>query len=262
MKSNFSEEIKTMTKNLSFNYSAIIKSESVQEIEYSYQENLKIKSASLIKLFIMAYIFDQVFHKKINLCDSINTTDESVVEGGIYPLLSDDKKSLIDLVVLMITISDNTATNALIHFFGLNEINNYIKKNGYDNTRLNRKMMDFEAIEIGLDNFTSAIDIYKLLKKVFNRQVFNNALCHLFYEILRKQQDKRMAGYLLNDSVNFAHKTGDLERINHDVGLFMDHQTFIILLTWDSDNFVDARQWISMITATIYKKIRGVNDDY
>lgn len=66
------------------------------------------------------------------------------VDGaGIISSWSDGTEiSLYDLLKLMITESDNNATNIIIDRFDMDEINNFIQQRGYKDTKLSRKMMD------------------------------------------------------------------------------------------------------------------------
>ncbi|WP_255222755.1 serine hydrolase, partial [Shouchella clausii] len=62
-------------------------------------------------------------------------------------------------MTLMIIVSDNTATNLIIELLGIEKINQLFKDLGFNNTSLNRKMMDFEALKNGIDNTTTARDM-------------------------------------------------------------------------------------------------------
>lgn len=255
MTSNIHKKIEAFNKNLDFKYSAIIQS---PKINFEYNKNVKVRSASLIKLFIMAYLFDQASKEEIILDQLIEEkNDVNIVDGGIYSLLT-SVNSIQDLIIYMITVSDNMATNILIEYCGMNNINKFIKKNNFNNTQLNRKMMAIDKIEKGIDNYTSASDIYNLLKCVYMHNIFNENLCSLFLKILEHQQDKRMAGYYLTDEVKFAHKTADMNQINHNVGIFVEYKTFVILMTWDCKNNFNSRKWMSEIAATLEKFIQEV----
>lgn len=63
------------------------------------------------------------------------------------------------LLELMITKSDNTATNIIIDMIGVEAVNRYLVMNGYKDTQLKRKMMDMTAIREGCENYTSASDL-------------------------------------------------------------------------------------------------------
>ena len=76
--------------------------------------------------------------------------------------------TLRDCATLMIILSDNTATNLLIDYLGIEKINNEIRRLGMQKTALQRKMMDAEAKARGLDNFTSAQDVHVILAAILD----------------------------------------------------------------------------------------------
>ena len=91
-------------------------------------------SASVIKVFLMEYIYEEIA--------AGNLTEDDAVSGS----------SLKNLVATMIQNSDNNATNTLLDHFGMDTINAYIKKAGYSDTEFQRKMLDFDARNNGKEN--------------------------------------------------------------------------------------------------------------
>lgn len=61
----------------------------------------------------------------------------------------------------MIIQSDNSATNILIDKLGMASVNRMIKKLDCPDMVLQRKMMDFEAVKQGRQNYTSVTDMPK-----------------------------------------------------------------------------------------------------
>ena len=120
-------------------------------------------AASLIKLPILYELFN---NSKYNLDEKIEITLKDKVGGfGIIQYLHNNVKlSLRDLAILMIILSDNTATNILIDICGMDNINFTLKKLGLKDTKLRRKMMDLKSKNMGLDNYTSPYDMIKLLE--------------------------------------------------------------------------------------------------
>ena len=71
-----------------------------------------------------------------------------------------------DLATLMITVSDNVATNLIIDRLGMDTIQGWIDKAGLGETRIERRMMDRAAMAAGRGNWTSAADMEAILSAI------------------------------------------------------------------------------------------------
>jgi beta-lactamase class A len=186
-------------------------------------ENIVFPSASIIKLFILGALDKDDYNKPITLIK-----DDKVSGCGVLKVMNDGIVLKIrDIAYLMITLSDNTATNMLISYIGMDKINEYINKNRYKGTILGRKMMDTKAREAGRDNFTTPRDVYGILQLLFED---NTAT-----DMLKNQASiNKLPLYIVNE-VEIAHKTGELLYIEHDVGrmYFKNEYVDIIVLTKD-----------------------------
>lgn len=192
--------------------------------------NEKLQSASLIKLFIMATTFNEIYKGNISL--------ESVEA---------------DLKV-MITHSDNDATNRLIDKLGFDKINQYIKANGYTNTEINRKML---ASKSSGDNYTSAKDVGKILEEIMKGRCVSQSASSKMLSYLKQQTltEKIPAG--VPDGVETANKTGELDNVENDGAIvFKDGSPYIIVvMSNDVNDTATARKNIVEISKKVYKGI-------
>lgn len=185
-------------------------------IRYSKDIDEVFRSASLIKLPIFLYGFD---HAK-NLDELVEVLPVDIVNGsGVLQTLVTQSRwfSIRDLHVLMMVVSDNTATNLLIKHYGIKRLNTYLKHLGMTKSVLNREMRDQIAISKGRDNFVCARDMVACLRKMASSPAFHDML-----HILEKQQfqDKVPAG-VKTDQFIFFNKSGELDDIEHDAGYFV-----------------------------------------
>ncbi|MES4792713.1 MAG: serine hydrolase, partial [Chloroflexota bacterium] len=81
------------------------------------------------------------------------------LEAGLQPTWR-------DLATLMMIVSDNTATNLLLHRLGLARVQEWIESAGLADTRLQRVMMDQRAALSGRDNLASPADMLTLLTRI------------------------------------------------------------------------------------------------
>ncbi len=176
-------------------------------------------SASIIKVMIMVEAFFQLEEGIYGKEDWIRIPKAECVEFSLVSELTAEKFPFIDLVHLMITLSDNTATNVLIDKLGRDKINKRARNLGLTSVQLNRKMMDFQARKEGRENVMSLRDAVFLIEKIARKELISPDACKKMLAILKQQKDKEMMRRYLPEELEIAHKTGELEGIYHDVGI-------------------------------------------
>ena len=208
----------------------VIKDLSAGEtLQWSPEE--RFPAASLIKIPILVEALRQGQAGRLRLDERILVRPEDKVGGfGILKELpSVESVSFLDLLTLMIIISDNTATNLCIERVGMDAVNKTMASLGLQATVLQRKMMDMAARERGLDNFTSPGDMARILEMLATDQVLTPEGCARALDILARQQVNDRLPLLLPLQVKVAHKTGELPGLRHDVGiLFIDSRRVVI----------------------------------
>jgi len=114
-------------------------------------------TASAIKIGILYELFAQADAGRVALDEARALPEGSRVGGaGILQRLRSPMLSLRDHALLMILLSDNTATNVLIDTLGREAINARMKGLGANRYQLRRRMMDAEAAARGDENVASA----------------------------------------------------------------------------------------------------------
>lgn len=250
------EKISECVDDKKIKYAISIKNLRTGE-SYNYNENIVISSASTIKLLIMAEVMNQAKKGQLSLEERLLINPEDIVPYSIIKLLdSNNSYTLKDLITLMIIQSDNTATNILINIAGINNINTYIRGIGLQNTILQRKMMDFEARVDGKDNFTTSSDMAKFLELLYKGEIVDKEFSGVMIEIMKMQLDKSMVYLEISDEVVVAHKTGELQNINHEVGIFYTQKGDYIfsMLTWEAESNNFARKIIGKVAKIVYDK--------
>jgi beta-lactamase class A len=137
-------------------------------------------------------------------------------DGVLANLSPDLRPTIHDIAHLMITISDNTASNVLLDLLGIETINATMRELGLHSTRLERRFMDFEARKAGRDNWTTAADMVLLLSHIYAGRVPER---ERLLNILLRQNDYSILPAYWGEDEPFAHKTGGLEGIMHDAGI-------------------------------------------
>src|SRR5205085_4546327 len=104
-------------------------------------EDQRVRTASTIKVAVMVEAFARVAEGKAKWGDEVKLTNAKKVGGsGILHDLADGLRlSLRDAVTLMMDISDNTATNLVLDFLGIDTVNARMESLGLHQTRVLRK---------------------------------------------------------------------------------------------------------------------------
>lgn len=201
------------------------------------QDTTRMRSASMIKVFLLADVMEKVKMGKLNLNDEYILQNKDKVGGaGILSGYPDGSViSLEKLTELMITESDNTATNIIIDMVGVEDVNRYLVMNGYKDTQLRRKMMDMIAIREGRENYTSASDLGTFFLRLYHSKILGGEYDDKMREILFKQTDEECFVRAL-PYARIAHKTGELDHFYADGGIIYgsgEHDMILVILAED-----------------------------
>lgn len=187
--------------------------------------------ASCIKIHILTEVYKQAREGKFSLTDTKSFPSSVAVGGsGILNFLADGSvsMSLRDYCVLMMVLSDNSATNLLIDLVGMKNVNATLLENGAVHTKLQRVMMDYEAAKAGRENISTPNDGMHILEKLYKGELVNKEASKDMLSIMKIEKD----GWLkagIDPSVPIANKAGDVEGVRCDVGIvFLDSSPYII----------------------------------
>jgi beta-lactamase class A len=129
---------------------------------------------------------------------------------GVLVEMGTPTLSIRDYAVLMVTLSDNTATNVLIDRLGMDAIAARLRALGLGATKLRRHMMDLEAARRGDENVSTPHELVALLQALQK-----NAAA---VALLKKPKESRLRRGLPPD-VETADKPGELDGVRVDAGL-------------------------------------------
>ena len=221
--------------------------------------NKVLPSASLIKIPILVEAYRQKDAGLLNLKEKINIDKDTAVEGGsVYEMPEGSTLTAAQLMELMIVQSDNTATNILIDKLGMDNINNTIKnKLKLKDTILQRKMMDFDAVKLGKQNYTTVEDIGILLEKLYLGQALDKGCDQKMLATLLKQEDNTCIPAQLPANTSVAHKTGQLDGQYYDAAIvYAPLNDYILVIMADNvQNEPQAMYDMSEISRVIYDAV-------
>ena len=254
------EKIDKVLENVNDDISIMIKDLKSNKIIYSKNQNEKIIAASTIKVHIMLAILEQVKKNKIKLDEEVFVKSTDILQDTEVFEQGEGYYTIKELLNWMIITSDNTATNVLINRVGYVCINDYIKQElKLEKTELNRLMLDSVARKNGKENYICQNEMLETFEKLYNEEILNKDLCDLAINILEKQRCQNQVMRYIYDDINFAHKTGVLEYLNHDVGImYINNKVIYIgISVYNCEKKEGNKQIIGKIGKLVYENIKN-----
>lgn len=228
-----------------------------EEIDYHADESLQ--AASVIKIFIMAEAFRRI--EEGTLSEDAKVTirkSDCVPPSGVLTFLHEGiEVTVLDLITLMIVISDNTATNLLIDILGMDAINAAIQEYGLTRTKLSRKMYDSEKSAQGIQNYITARETGIFLEKMYRGEVISPAASKKMLAILKNQQVNHKIPFLagsLYEEPEIAHKTGEDTGITHDVGIVFTKEPFVLCICGNETDVPALERAMAEIALSLIRK--------
>ena len=193
-------------------------------------EDMPVVAASVIKIPVMIEAFRQAQTGELSLEEIHVLEDWERLPscGTLKAMHTGIEMTLLDLVKLMIIVSDNAATNIMIRRVGIENVNRTLRTLGCEKTTLNRLLFDREASKRGVKNFITAGEIGKLLEGIYHGEIVSKEASRQMMEILLDQRlNGKLPFFIDSMGIDIAHKTGEDDGISHDVGVIYAREPLV-----------------------------------
>ena len=202
------------------------------------------ETASTIKTYILACLFDQIEQKKASLEGILTYEPQHMVSGSglVHSMDIGMKLRVKDAATLMIIVSDNTATNMLIEYLGLDTINACIQKLGCTSTCLHRTL-HFDSEGLGRLGTSTPRDYASIFIRLAQGTLISPEADAAMIEILKKQHYNSMIVrdfpiYYMDGedtgeeaSIQVASKSGSMDECRNDGGIvFTPYGPYVIVM--------------------------------
>ncbi|MEQ8998718.1 MAG: serine hydrolase [Coleofasciculus sp. B1-GNL1-01] len=211
-------------------------------------------AASTIKVPILVAFFQDVDAGKIRLDEPLTMEPEMIAKGSgdMQYQKPGTQYSALEVATKMITISDNTATNMIIHRLGgIQAVNQRFLSWGLTATAINNPLPDLEGT-----NTTNARDMANLLYKVNQGELLSLRSRDRLLDIMQRTVNNSLIPQGLGTGAAVAHKTGDIGSVLGDVGI-VDMPTgkryLIVTLVKRPHNDASASELIRNLSRTVYE---------
>ncbi len=213
---------------------------------YGVNDGDAFGAASVIKLPLYLHV---LAHIDMEETLTVTMEDHVPICGALTLFTQPVSADVRTLCRLMISLSDNTATNRLIRHCGMEPIQASFEKMDLEKTRLRRLLFDREASRAGIQNTICPREIGMLLKRLYMGEGFPQALCREAIDTLMLQQVDHKLNGKLSGRVDIAHKTGEDDRLSHDVGIVYAPKPFILCFAGED---TDVYRWEDLMRRAAY----------
>src|ERR1043166_1366659 len=176
---------------------------------YSLNGDERVRTASTIKIAVMIEAWARVNEGKAKWTDELVLTKAARYGGsGILPELGDGLRlTLQDCVRLMMTLSDNTATNMVLDYLGTDAVNARMNSLGFKSTRIMRrvggggeskdgKLADNKRFGLGA---TTPHEMVEILEKLERGQIVNKTASKEMIDLMKREQARYAIGRTIPD---------------------------------------------------------------
>ena len=208
-----------------------------------------VTSASIIKVPLLVELYHQVENGRLRLEDPMVLLEADKVGGSgiLQHLAAPHHLTVADAALLMIILSDNTATNLLIDKVGIRPSWERMEALGLPRTKLHSKTFD-RSTSVAMDSsrvyglgVTTASEYARLLGLIYRGEAVSPEASAAMVEILKKQHYREGIPRGLPAGVTVANKTGSLSAARHDCGIVYSEAADYVLCILTDEN--EDRGW-------------------
>ena len=180
-------------------------------------------AASLIKLLIVLALIDEAQAGRFDLTtDVVLTTSDRVGGSDRFGTAAAGRYQAGPLIGAMLSLSDNTAANALLRAVGMSRCNDVATARGLRATRIRRRFYDWAAQRRGLENETTPRESAAMILQIARETAGSRsgaAIARAAMQSLLEQSDRETIPAALPKGLDIANKTGELPGVRNDVGI-------------------------------------------
>jgi beta-lactamase class A len=234
----------------------------------SVNANAQMPAASTIKVPVMVEVFKRLAHGDFDLNRKVTLqqSDRDWGWGDLSDAARGSHYTVSKLLSLMITESDNTATNMLIRLVGRKAINREMASLGLHQTSLRDYIRSEGPIRYALRSSPS--DMVRLLTGMARYQLVDEWSSRAMIAIMAGQHHNGLIPAPLPIGTVIAHKTGELHDTLNDVGIvYLNSEPYVMaVMTTNLPTLDSGYRFIHGVSRIAYSELsrfiawRAAND--
>ena len=210
-------------------------------------------TASIIKVPVLVQLFRSIEKGQIELFAEMPLTEYYRTEGsGSLQFKAQNSKYSIDtLARMMITESDNSATNMLMAQMGsMTDVNSALRRWGLKHTYVKTWLPDLQGT-----NHSTARDMATILYNIDNPNFLSTSSREKIFDYMGHVHNNRLIAAGLPAGAKFLHKTGDIGTMLGDAGIVYapnGKRYIVVIFAKRPHNSPLGKEFIVKASETIY----------
>lgn len=215
--------------------------------------------ASVMKIYILARVAEGIRDGSIDRNETCAMEAGNVAEGSgdlqFEPYGSTFPVG--ELVREMMRKSDNTASNMLIDVVGgIDEMNRSVARWKLEHTLYGGRFLGPDVPISPVHNATTVADVGELLTRIARGEFLGGAWDASIVEEMAHTENNTKIAARLPKGVRIAHKTGEIEDLEHDAAILTtDMDTYVLVIFMDEGSNDDFIERIAGFSEAAMKKI-------
>src|SRR5215208_1126865 len=205
-----------------------------EDFGYGVRPDEQFFTASIIKLPIMVAVYRKVDEGELSFSQMIEIKDEDWAAGAgwLQWEKAGTRQTVGDLLLLMMTQSDNVAANALVRTLGgADHVNEVARSMGAEDTLLYQKVSSERGVVPALDNRSTPRDMATMMQQIAEGKAASEKSCGYMIDLMHQDKLDWWLDAGLPPGVDAANKAGWLYRVYDEVGIVEnDDRRYVIAI--------------------------------
>lgn len=193
---------------------------------YFLNEHKLFGTASVIKICIALTLFKKVENGKIDINKLVFLQKDEIFDSGLGDcgvlkyFEKDSGISLYNACLLMLALSDNTATNLILRFVKRKDVNDFLARYGFLKTRLTVDKLSLDLLKkpknfVGM---TTPLELIKILEGIIKKSFISAKHSSTILQMMSVQQINHKIPRLLPSTKNYSNKYAEIDTIASKTG--------------------------------------------
>jgi len=221
-----------------------------EDFGYGIRPDEQFFTASIIKVPIMVAVYRKVDAGELEFSQQIEIKEEDWAAGAgwLQWEKAGTKQTVGDLLLLMMTQSDNVAANALVRTVGgADHVNEVARSMGAEDTVLYQKVSSERGVVPALDNRSTPRDMATMMQQIAEGNAASEKSCGYMIDLMHENKLDWWLDEGLPSGVDAANKAGWLYKVYDEVGIVENDDRHYVIAILSKHGEADVNQGQDLI---------------